>query len=297
MARIRTIKPEFFTSADIVSLSPLARLFYIALWCEADRNGRLKWDPKTLKLRYLPGDDCDLQAIAGELMDAELVVVYEVEGKRYAEIPTFSHHQIINNREREGEIPARDHASKQPNHASGTRAQDDEDAQKRHASHIPFDASGTRESGVKAEGKGKEGKGYSEAKASGGEPPTSAEVVFALGLPMLTNAGTAERQARSFLGMLRKRAGDDATADAVQRCAAEAPTQPLEWLAAALLPAGGGKRGAHKPADGVAGMFDNPHPQWAIDAGFRTRFDAENEGCYERNAAQFREGKRIEVRA
>lgn len=43
MARIRTIKPEFFTSEDIVSLSPLARLFYVSLWCEADREGRLDW--------------------------------------------------------------------------------------------------------------------------------------------------------------------------------------------------------------------------------------------------------------
>ena len=45
MARIRTIKPEFFTSEDIVALSPLARLLFIALWCEADREGRLVWKP------------------------------------------------------------------------------------------------------------------------------------------------------------------------------------------------------------------------------------------------------------
>ena len=43
MARIRTIKPEFFTSDDICALSPLARLLYVGLWCEADREGRLVW--------------------------------------------------------------------------------------------------------------------------------------------------------------------------------------------------------------------------------------------------------------
>jgi hypothetical protein len=43
VARIRTIKPEFFTSEDIVSLPPLTRLLYIALWCEADKEGRLAW--------------------------------------------------------------------------------------------------------------------------------------------------------------------------------------------------------------------------------------------------------------
>jgi len=54
MARIRTIKPEFFTSEDIVSLTPHARLLYIAMWCEADKEGRMTWRPKTLKMRYFP---------------------------------------------------------------------------------------------------------------------------------------------------------------------------------------------------------------------------------------------------
>ena len=38
MGRIRTIKPEYFTSKDIVKLEPIARLVYIALWCEADQT-------------------------------------------------------------------------------------------------------------------------------------------------------------------------------------------------------------------------------------------------------------------
>ena len=89
MARIRTIKPEFFTSEDIVSLSPLARLFYVSLWCEADREGRLDWRIGTLKMRYFPGNNCDMQALANELIDGGLIVVYEVDGKQYAEIPSF----------------------------------------------------------------------------------------------------------------------------------------------------------------------------------------------------------------
>jgi len=130
VARIRTIKPEFFTSEDIVSLTPLARVFYIALWCEADREGRLDWKPVTLKMRYLPGDNCNVVELADELIQAGLIVLYEVEGKRYAEIPTFKTHQVINNRESESTRPARN-----------------------------FDAS----SRVKAEGKeGREGKGKEE---------------------------------------------------------------------------------------------------------------------------------------
>ena len=134
MARIRTIKPEFFTSEDIVSLTPLTRLLYIALWCEADREGRFEWKPKTIKLRYLPGDGCDIDLLATELIGCGLVHIYESEGKRYAEIPSFKKHQVINNRESESSIPPR-------------------------VAH----ASTTRKSGAKAEGKeGMKGKeGYS----------------------------------------------------------------------------------------------------------------------------------------
>ena len=82
MARIRTIKPEFFTSEDIVSLSPLARLLYQATWCEADKEGRLQWKPGTFKLRYFPADgsgswDCPNRRSLGALLDAETVAAMD----------------------------------------------------------------------------------------------------------------------------------------------------------------------------------------------------------------------------
>jgi 5-methylcytosine-specific restriction endonuclease McrA len=107
LARIRTIKPEFFTSEDIVSMSPLARLFYVSLWCEADREGRMEWKPVTFKMRYLPGDACDVSELAKELMARGLIVLYSADGRQYAEIPTFTEHQVINNRESDSSIPAR----------------------------------------------------------------------------------------------------------------------------------------------------------------------------------------------
>lgn len=102
MARIRTIKPEFFTSADIVSLSPLARILYIATWCEADKEGRLVWSPATFKLRYLPGDNCDTNALCKELTDRGLVVLY---GNGLAYIPNFKAHQHVNPRETQSQLP------------------------------------------------------------------------------------------------------------------------------------------------------------------------------------------------
>ncbi len=131
MSRIRTIKPEFFSSEDIASMSPLARLFYVSMWCESDREGRFEWKLGTFKLRYFAADIVDLFELSKELIDRGLIVLYEVGGKKFAEIPTFKEHQVINNREGDSKIPARvEHPSV------------------------------TRESGVKAEGKeGREGKG------------------------------------------------------------------------------------------------------------------------------------------
>lgn len=102
MGRIRTIKPEFFSSEDICSLSAFARLLYIALWCESDREGRLEWKPNTFKLRYFPGDSLDMAALCDELLQRNLVVLY---GDGFACIPKFSTHQHVNNREAESKLP------------------------------------------------------------------------------------------------------------------------------------------------------------------------------------------------
>lgn len=135
MARIRTIKPEFFTSEDICSLSPLARLLYIALWCEADREGRLSWKPRTFKLRYFPADDCDIDALAREILASGLVVAY---GEALAYIPQFQKHQHLNPRESASTLP--------------NPPVNDEAARVIDASSPVNDAQGGRE------GKGKEGK-------------------------------------------------------------------------------------------------------------------------------------------
>ncbi len=119
MARIRTIKPTFFTSEDILDLSAHARLLYIACWCEADREGRLCWKPRTLRIRYLPTDAVDIESVAAELIAHGLVRLY---GDGLAWIPSFLLHQHINPRESASKLPA-------PIDASATRDSRDSDAQ------------------------------------------------------------------------------------------------------------------------------------------------------------------------
>lgn len=125
MSRIRTIKPEFFTSEDIVTLSPLARLLYIALWCESDRDGRMVWKPRTFKMRYLPADDCQIEALCQELIGSSLVILY---GNGYAYVPSFKSHQHINPRESPSQLPEPDARTTRVPRV-GTRQSRDLDAQ------------------------------------------------------------------------------------------------------------------------------------------------------------------------
>jgi len=156
MARIRTIKPEFFTSEDIVGLSPLARLLYIALWCEADREGRMVWKPKTFKLRYLPADNCNADDLCEELIAAGLVVPY---GDGFAYIPSFARHQHLNPRESVSSLPDPDaKVARKARVGHASQRVDDASARVGHAQ-------GGRE------GKGKEGEIQTPLSPDGDSPP------------------------------------------------------------------------------------------------------------------------------
>lgn len=89
--------------------------------------------------------------------------------------------------------------------------------------------------------KRREEKSNSVPNGTGDKSPLTAdEIIFGYGVPLLTSAGNPEKQARSFLGGLRKAHGDAALIDALRTCLKEKPMQPLEWLAAALPPVGKG---------------------------------------------------------
>ncbi|VDG76182.1 Uncharacterised protein [Actinobaculum suis] len=57
MARIRTIKPEFFSSPSVAKASPLARLTYIGMWTWADDSGVGTLNEKELEGYIFPNDD------------------------------------------------------------------------------------------------------------------------------------------------------------------------------------------------------------------------------------------------
>ena len=144
MARIRTIKPEFFRhealfEAEQASGLPL-RVAYAGLFTVADREGRFKWSPRALKLDCLSYDEVDFAAVLDALAAAGFIVKYEIDGESYGAIPSWKRHQFINNRENPSALPA-------PNESILTQ-----DAR-------VTDASSTRVEHGQGEGKGREGNG------------------------------------------------------------------------------------------------------------------------------------------
>jgi hypothetical protein len=97
LARIRTIKPEFWTDDKVVQVSFPARLLFIGLWNFADDSGNLENSPVQIKMRILPADSVSVPVLLQELVDMGLLREYSISNKNYLNIPGFTSHQVINN--------------------------------------------------------------------------------------------------------------------------------------------------------------------------------------------------------
>lgn len=105
MSRARNIKPGFFKNDRLAECDPLARILFAALWCEADREGRLEDRPKRIKAECLPYDDADVDALLGQLERAGFIVRYEAAGQGYIAVVNFSKHQMPHHKEVASVIP------------------------------------------------------------------------------------------------------------------------------------------------------------------------------------------------
>jgi hypothetical protein len=93
VSRIRSIHPGLWTDEAFVSLSPMARLMLLGIWNECDDMGSFAWSPLTLKMRILPGDNADANALLAEMVAARAIMKYEVAGKIYGAVRNFCQFQ------------------------------------------------------------------------------------------------------------------------------------------------------------------------------------------------------------
>ncbi|WP_432755745.1 DnaT-like ssDNA-binding domain-containing protein [Pseudomonas sp. WMBT8] len=97
MARIRTVKPEFWSSEQVMSCTPLARLLFIGIWNFCDDGGNHPLSPRTIKALVFPGDDITVESVdglLGELKSSNLIALYSVESKTYLHVRGWRHQKI-----------------------------------------------------------------------------------------------------------------------------------------------------------------------------------------------------------
>jgi hypothetical protein len=96
MARIRSIKPEFFTSEQIAECSPNVRLMFIGMWCFSDDYGVSPANVHRIKTQVFPSDPFskdEIRVWVNKLIEVGLVQEYEVGGEKFWFITGWDKHQ------------------------------------------------------------------------------------------------------------------------------------------------------------------------------------------------------------
>jgi hypothetical protein len=105
MARIRSIKPEFWTNSTTGRLSGPATKLYLGLHNHADDYGVVRLNPDEFKVKILPyekGNGRGVNRVLSELEQAGadenphgLIVRFQVAAKAYLWLPYFTKHQRV----------------------------------------------------------------------------------------------------------------------------------------------------------------------------------------------------------
>ena len=108
MARIRTIKPEFWEDEKLAKLPVHARLLFIGTWNFADDNGVLLANPVLMKSHIFPYEDIGISTISewiDILVENGMLIRTTYNGKDYLVIRKFLIHQKINRKSIRINIP------------------------------------------------------------------------------------------------------------------------------------------------------------------------------------------------
>lgn len=125
--RIRSIRPEFWSSTDIAAMDWHTRLVYIGLWSYVDDNGVGRDIERLIVAELFPLDE-DLREASRRVTGALRylsehgnIVRYEVESKPYLHIVAWSRHQRIEKKSAgryplptRGDVTIREHSGSTP---------------------------------------------------------------------------------------------------------------------------------------------------------------------------------------
>ena len=99
MARIRTVKPSYFSDAKVCRLSIEAQLLFVGIWCFADADGLLWDDPDQIQMDVFPSrPHIKVAGLLDELLLSGMLVQLETSaGRRVLWVKHFADHQRIHN--------------------------------------------------------------------------------------------------------------------------------------------------------------------------------------------------------
>lgn len=95
MARIRSIKPEYWIDEKVTDLNPWARLLFIGMWNFADDQGYIDDKPRRIKMQVFPGDDLDIADLIADLVAAGLLTPYDSPVGPVLHIRNWDKHQKV----------------------------------------------------------------------------------------------------------------------------------------------------------------------------------------------------------
>ncbi|GAA2566161.1 hypothetical protein GCM10010435_44160 [Winogradskya consettensis] len=124
MARIRSIKPEFFTSLTIASLPLHAQMTFIGLWTHVDDEGRCVDDARLIKAAIWPLAErlaSDVEEDLKALTESSLITRYKVGERSFLAVTNWHEHQRIN-RPTASKVPAPPSRAEQAKRASEEQA-------------------------------------------------------------------------------------------------------------------------------------------------------------------------------
>jgi len=106
MARIRSIKPEFFKHLELQELENEYRgqyvmFVYAGLWTQCDKNGVFFYNSKVIKNEILPYIDFDMQKSLDILEKNKYFIKYTVNGRDYGFIQNFEKYQFPTKNEKD----------------------------------------------------------------------------------------------------------------------------------------------------------------------------------------------------
>jgi hypothetical protein len=289
MARIRSIKPEFWVSEQIAECSISARLTFIGLWNFCDDNGVHPAKPKTLKAELFPMDTVSSSDVAkwvDELIGAGLVETFDSDDNSYWHVTGWSRHQRI-------ERPSAKHPPPPANGSASARRSledvpsnevrtlDEDSANARRAPPPGRDRSGE-------EGSGEEGASPKSRRRTRA-PATALTHDFAI-----SDRVKAWADEHGFSRL------EQHLEHFKLQAAAKGYTY-ADWDAGFMKAirddwAGLRRSGAHAARNGNAAPRERDmSPPWLAGTGFPDLFAAENAGCGPGNAERFRNGEKVQA--